>query len=162
MRGQASHQLLQTAIEALTCMTHRGGISADGRTGDGCGLLLKKPDSFLKAVARELFNTEMTEHFAVGMVFLSQDAARADIARKQLSQSLIAEGLVVVGWRVVPTDSSVCGPIALESLPQIEQVFVNAPGADARQLATKLYVARRKAEIALASDGDFYVSSLSE
>ena len=66
MQGQASHQLLQTAIEALTCMTHRGGISADGRTGDGCGLLLKKPDSFLRAIARELFNTEMSEHFAVG------------------------------------------------------------------------------------------------
>jgi len=162
MQGQASHQLLQTAIEALTCMTHRGGISADGRTGDGCGLLLKKPDSFLRAIAREIFNAEMSEHFAVGMVFLSQDAVKADIARQQLSQSLQDQGLQVVGWRVVPTDNSVCGPIALESLPQIEHVFVNAAGLDAKQLATKLYVARRKAEIALASDGDFYVSSLSE
>jgi len=162
MQGQASHQLLQTAIEALTCMTHRGGISADGRTGDGCGLLLKKPDSFLRAIAREIFNAEMSEHFAVGMVFLSQDAVKADVARQQLSQSLQDQGLQVVGWRVVPTDNSVCGPIALESLPQIEHVFVNAAGLDAKQLATKLYVARRKAEIALASDGDFYVSSLSE
>ncbi len=51
MEGNASHELLQTAIEALTCMTHRGGINADGKTGDGCGLLLKKPDSFFRKVA---------------------------------------------------------------------------------------------------------------
>ena len=53
MQGEPSHQLLQTAIEALTCMTHRGGINADGKTGDGCGLLIQKPDLFLRAVARE-------------------------------------------------------------------------------------------------------------
>ena len=46
MQGEPSHQLLQTAIEALTCMTHRGGINADGKTGDGCGLLIQKPDLF--------------------------------------------------------------------------------------------------------------------
>ena len=52
MQGEPSHKLLQTAIESLTCMTHRGGIAADGKTGDGCGLLLKKPDGFLRAVAK--------------------------------------------------------------------------------------------------------------
>ena len=46
IKGEASHRLLQTAIESLTCMTHRGGIAADGRTGDGCGLLLQMPDAF--------------------------------------------------------------------------------------------------------------------
>ena len=51
MQGEASHHLLKTAIEALTCMTHRGGINADGKTGDGCGLLLQKPDRFLRALA---------------------------------------------------------------------------------------------------------------
>ena len=48
LKGQQSHKLLQTAIESLTCMTHRGGIAADGKTGDGCGLLIQKPDSFLR------------------------------------------------------------------------------------------------------------------
>ncbi|MEQ9566664.1 MAG: hypothetical protein RLN85_12810, partial [Pseudomonadales bacterium] len=47
LKGERSHRLLETAIESLTCMTHRGGIAADGKTGDGCGLLLQKPDSFL-------------------------------------------------------------------------------------------------------------------
>src|SRR3546814_2561895 len=50
MQGEPSHTLLQTAIEALTCMTHRGGINADGKTGDGCGLLIQKPDEFMRAI----------------------------------------------------------------------------------------------------------------
>ena len=55
MQGKQSHRLLKTAIESLTCMTHRGGIAADGKTGDGCGLLLQKPDAFLRAEALSLF-----------------------------------------------------------------------------------------------------------
>ena len=51
--GDASHRLLQSAIESLTCMTHRGGIAADGKTGDGCGLLMQMPRDFMAAVARE-------------------------------------------------------------------------------------------------------------
>ena len=68
MEGQASHELLQTAIEALTCMTHRGGINADGKTGDGCGLLLKNPDSFFRKVA-EAQSITLPENYGVGMVF---------------------------------------------------------------------------------------------
>ena len=49
VQGEASHRLLQTAIESLTCMTHRGGIAADGRTGDGCGLLMQMPDAFMRS-----------------------------------------------------------------------------------------------------------------
>ncbi|MEX2365798.1 MAG: hypothetical protein WD601_04285, partial [Pseudohongiellaceae bacterium] len=57
IEGAASHDLLKSAIQSLTCMTHRGGIAADGVTGDGCGLLMQKPDRFLRAVATELFST---------------------------------------------------------------------------------------------------------
>src|SRR5690606_42115578 len=53
MEGKPSHELLQTAIEALTCMTHRGGINADGKTGDGCGLLLQKPEPLFRQVAEQ-------------------------------------------------------------------------------------------------------------
>ena len=77
MQGEASHHLLQTAIEALTCMTHRGGINADGKTGDGCGLLIQKPDLFLRAVAKDTFGVELPKQYAVGMVFLNQDDAKA-------------------------------------------------------------------------------------
>jgi len=160
MEGTPSHELLSTAIESLTCMTHRGGIAADGKTGDGCGLLLKKPDSFLRTIAQEQFQTELTETYGVGQIFLSQDQSKADSARKITERCLSEQGLIVVGWREVPIDSSVCGEIALTSLPKIEQVLINAE-LDEQALAGKLYVARRKIELALAEDEDFYICSLS-
>jgi glutamate synthase (NADPH/NADH) large chain len=159
--GDASHRLLQTAIESLTCMTHRGGIASDGKTGDGCGLLLQMPDQFMRHLARECFDTELSDSYGVGQIFLSQDADKAAAARAATEAALTGEGLTVVGWREVPTDSSVCGEIALASLPVIEQVFVDAPGMTAEDLVPTLFVARRKAEIANEGDGDYYICSLS-
>ena len=162
MQGQPSHDLLEKAIEALACMTHRGGIAADGKTGDGCGLLMQKPDGFLRAVAKEEMNTELGEQYAVGMVFLPRDAASAQTARDAVNAALEAEGLGVTGWRVVPTDDSCLGPIAKDTLPQIEQVFIADGGKAEREFGISLFVARRKAEIAMSADEDFYIASLSD
>lgn len=159
--GDASHRLLETAIESLTCMTHRGGIAADGKTGDGCGLLLQMPVSFMRTVATECFGSELEDNFAVGQIFLSRDKARAEAARQATETALTEQGLVVAGWRVVPTDESVCGEIALETLPCIEQVFIDAPGLSEVELATRLFTARRKAEMACEEDGEYYIASLS-
>jgi len=159
--GEASHRLLQTAIESLTCMTHRGGIAADGKTGDGCGLLLQLPDSFLRALAEEHFSVQLGELYGVGQIFLSTDTARAAEERSILESVLVAQGLVVVGWREVPVDSSVLGDIALRTLPRIEQIFIDAPGCSADELSTKLFIARRKAEIGLEEHKDFYICTLS-
>jgi glutamate synthase (NADPH) large chain len=159
--GDASHRLLQTAIESLTCMTHRGGIAADGKTGDGCGLLMQMPHQFMRTVAREQFDAELADHYGVGQIFLGTDPERAAAAREATERVLTDQGLKVLGWRVVPTDSTVCGEIALASLPGIEQVFVDAPGLSEQDLATKLFVARRKAEMANEGDPDFYICSLS-
>ena len=162
MQGQASHGLLEKAIEALACMTHRGGIAADGKTGDGCGLLMQKPDGFMRAVARDTLGVELSEQYAVGMVFLSQDEELAQAARTRIDAEITAQGMKSAGWRVVPTDESCLGPIAKDALPQIEQVFIDANGKDAREFAISLFVARRKMEIALSSDPDFYICSLSD
>ena len=70
-KGNASHKLLQNAIEALTCMTHRGGVAADGKTGDGCGLLMQKPDAFLRSVVKH--ECRFAQTYAVGAVMLSTD-----------------------------------------------------------------------------------------
>ncbi|MEC8112167.1 MAG: glutamate synthase large subunit, partial [Pseudomonadota bacterium] len=121
IRGEASHCLLQTAIESLTCMTHRGGIAADGRTGDGCGLLLQMPDAFMRAGAKAALGVDLGQHYAVGMMFLSRDGARQARSRESMTQALSEEGLAVFGWREVPIDESVCGEIALDQLPRIEQ-----------------------------------------
>ncbi len=159
--GDASHRLLQTAIESLTCMTHRGGIAADGKTGDGCGLLLQMPDQFMRTLAVECFGREPEGAYAVGQLFLSTEDATAAAARSAVEQVILAQGLKVIGWREVPTDKDVLGSIALESLPRIEQVFIDAGEHSAEALATALFVARRKAEIACQDDPAFYICSLS-
>ncbi|UAA38462.1 glutamate synthase large subunit [Paraneptunicella aestuarii] len=161
IQGTASHNLVKTAIHALDRMQHRGGIAADGKTGDGCGLLLQKPDSFFQEVA-EAHGWKLAKNYAVGMVFLSQNEERAEAARRALTEELEKETLAVLGWRVVPTDPTILGDLASECLPQIEQVFVNGPqGWREHDLERRLYMARRRAEKRLAEDEDFYISSLS-
>ena len=160
-KGQASHRILETAIESLTCMTHRGGIAADGKTGDGCGLLIQKPDRFMRQLARELFSVELPEIYAIGAIMLSQDASCRERAKAVLSEALLGEGLSVVGWRDVPTDNACLGDIALETLPVFEQVFVTAGEMSEQQLNAALYMATRRAEKALVEDEAFYIASLS-
>ncbi|ATX75667.1 glutamate synthase large subunit [Reinekea forsetii] len=159
MQGEQSHHLLQTAIESLTCMTHRGGIAADGKTGDGCGLLIQMPKTFFAEKAWQQFQVDLGEHFAVGMVFLSQDTAKNAAGKQALEASLLAQQLTVVGWRSVPIDTQVCGPMAIDCLPDIQQVFVT--GTSQEELPVKLYTARRKAEQAMVADEEFYICSLS-
>ncbi len=159
---QPSHWVVATAIGALNRLTHRGAIAADGKTGDGCGLLLKLPTRFLKAVAGECGLT-LTPLFAAGLVFMDPDPARQAAARQALTAEIERENLKVAGFRVVPTDPGACGPEARKTLPVIEQVFVNAGrDLDEATLNRKLYLARRRAEKRLeGTDPAFYVPSLS-
>ncbi|MBH3392951.1 MULTISPECIES: glutamate synthase large subunit [Pseudomonas] len=161
MTGEPSHHLLQTAMQALTCMTHRGGINADGKTGDGCGLLMQKPDQFLRAVAQEHFAVELPKQYAVGMVFFNQDPVKAEAARANMDREILAAGLNLVGWRKVPIDTSVLGRLALERLPQIEQVFIGGEGLSDQEFAIKLFSARRRSSVANAHDADHYICSFS-
>ena len=162
IKGQPSHRLLETAIESLTCMTHRGGIAADGKTGDGCGLLLQMPDSFMRAEAQKHFSKDLGRHYAVGMIFMGAKAAAQSASKTALESALAANELEVVGWREVPLNPEVCGEIALDQLPHIEQVFIDAEKLDHAQVTAKLFMARRQAEIAMADDSDFYICSLSD
>ncbi len=164
MDGGPSHWLVSTSIEALCRMTHRGAIAADGKTGDGCGLLLKKPDGFLRAVAAEA-GIELTDGYGVGVVFLDRaDEMSASGAKAILEQELEAEGLSVAGWREVPVDPEACGESAKLTRPRIEQVFVNPPaGMSADDFELHLFIARRRAEKNITEGGDevFYVPTLS-
>ncbi len=163
MDDRPSHWLVQTAIGALRRLTHRGAVAADGKTGDGCGLLLGKPDEFLRHVAAEA-GLRLRPLYATGLVFLERDEGLAAGARERLTAELTAAGLQVAGWRVVPTDPSACGEEALRTLPHIEHVFVNAAeGMEADEFERRLFMARRLAEkAALEEDDDsFYIASLS-
>jgi glutamate synthase (NADPH) large chain len=162
MDGIASHDLVHTAIQALSRLTHRGAVAADGKSGDGCGLLMTLPKAFFRKVA-ELEGISLDKEFAVGMVFLSQDHERASLERQRLHAELEKEALTVAGWRVVPTDTRALGDSALASLPRIEQVFVNIPdAADAELIERKLFIAKRLARKFLkADDAAYHVVTLS-
>ncbi|WP_028773093.1 glutamate synthase large subunit [Shewanella waksmanii] len=161
MDGEPSHRIVRTAIHGLDRMKHRGGIAADGRTGDGCGLLMQLPIKLFEAIAEEN-DWHLSRKFAVGMLFLSQDDELAEQAQQLLERELEKETLSVAGWRKVPVDADVLGPIGKASLPQIYQVLINAPiGWREKDLERRLYMARRRLEQQLTHDKDFYVASLS-
>ncbi|WP_370555930.1 glutamate synthase large subunit [Edwardsiella tarda] len=160
IEGEPSHKVVRTAIHALARMQHRGAILADGKTGDGCGLLLQKPDRFLHMVAEER-GWRLAKNYAVGMLFLSRDAEQARDAQRIVEEELQNETLSIVGWREVPVNQEVLGEIALSSMPRIEQIFINAPaGWRPRDLERRLFIARRRIEKRI-HDPDFYVCSLS-
>ena len=161
MQGEASHHLLKTAIEALTCMTHRGGINADGKTGDGCGLLLQMPDRFMRAIAQDELAVSLPQQYAVGMVFSGASEQAQQRAHQAFATALADEELLSLGWRQVPVQPDVLGPLALSSQPHIEQLFISGEGLDEQQFAIKLFYVRRRVEIALQEDPDFYICSLS-
>ncbi len=161
MGGEASHKLVRTAITSLARMTHRGGIAADGRTGDGCGLLLQKPDTFFQALAKEE-GWNLGGRYAVGMVFLSQDEAKNDLARQIINEELRKETLTVVAWRSVPVQPEVLGDLARQNMPDIAQVIINGPfGWGSKDLERRLYLVRRRVEKRITDDPDFYIASLS-
>ncbi len=143
-------------------MTHRGGIAADGKTGDGCGLLIQKPDSFLRAVSAQA-GIELPAQYAVGMLFMDLDDAIFSKQKTAVEHALSSQGLSVLGWRTVPTNNDCLGPMAIDCLPRFEQVFIAADSElDETAFAVKLFYARRFAEKALSEYPDFYIASLSD
>ena len=157
-----SHFVVETAISALERLTHRGAVAADGKTGDGCGLLIKFPKSFLRTVGEES-GLSLNDRFGAGTVFLSQEDARAERVKAEIDAAIGSCGLEVAGWRDVPVRPEVCGELALATLPRIEQVFVNAPaGMQRGSFNRQLFLARRRAETRFVDiDPTAYVASLS-
>ena len=163
MDDKPSHWLVETAISSLARLTHRGAVAADGKSGDGCGLLFKKPDVFLRAVAAEN-GFALSERYAAGLVFLNSETVLGESARALLKAELEGQGLTVAGFRSVPTNAMACGKYALATLPRIEQIFVNCPpNMDAEAFERRLYIARRRTEKSLlaAADKAFYIPTLS-
>ncbi len=157
LRNQPSHQLLEDAIRALSRMMHRGAIAADGKTGDGCGLLCAMPDSFMRQVA-ENEGVSLPGYFAVGTLFLSA----AEKQQELFAAACEKNDLQVVLFREVPLNLDALGDYARERLPKIVQAFV----VPRELIATKrfdalLYLTRREIEQELEDDREFYVSNLS-
>ncbi|MEA3372472.1 MAG: glutamate synthase large subunit [Campylobacterota bacterium] len=156
IKNRASHETLENAITALERMMHRGAVAADGKTGDGSGLLLSMPTKFMRAAAKAE-NIELPKLFAVATVF-TKDKAHLDV----LEQVCTANDLKIVLKRDVPLDTEALGKQALETLPHIVHAFIipNSIMADQRFDAL-LYLSRKETEHKLVSDSDFYIASMS-
>ena len=166
MDGHASHWLVETAIKSLGRLTHRGAVAADGKTGDGCGLLLKMPVDYMRLKAEEA-KIKIGKLFAVGTVFLSQNAQDAEASKAALSTALEEQHLTAIGWREVPINPQACGTEALKALPHIEQIFVTANSStdtkdDIVAFERRLFIARKRAEIETTrKNNTLYITGLS-
>ena len=128
--GQANHWVLAQALRGLRCMEHRGGCGGDGDSGDGAGILSAIPWGFLEAIWPEAAASSGQVR-GLGMVFMPVDAERRQQARAICEQEASRLGLHSLGWRTVPVDTAVLGPLARQTAPVIEQWLLQAPDASA-------------------------------
>ncbi len=154
--GPASHAIVERGLCALARLAHRGGVDADGRSGDGAGLLVPIPKTFFRKAAHS-DGIELPEEFGVGMVFLQrgQEARAVDAVRGLVDRF----DLRFLGWRAVPTDFSILGPRSRDSVPVVRQCFLaprTLPSAPTDAFELQLY--RLRQELEAHADAGYYCS----
>ncbi|AUC22189.1 glutamate synthase large subunit [Polaribacter sejongensis] len=165
LNGDKTNQIIHDALEILVKLEHRGGVSADGKTGDGAGILIDIPHDYFKRVCN--FPIPEQREYAVGMVFLPKVSNQYDFCKTTFEEEIKQQGLAILGWREVPVDPSQLGEIALTSEPNIEQLFVGKTDEiDEATFKAKLYAARKIAEHTIrkskiSESKYFYIPSLS-
>ena len=165
LNGDKTNQIIHDALEILVKLEHRGGVSADGKTGDGAGLLIDIPHDYFTRVCD--FTLPKQREYAVGMVFLPKISNQYNFCKTTFENEIKEQGLSILGWRKVPVDSSQLGDIALASEPNIEQLFVGKTSEISEAtFKAKLYAARKITEHSIRKSKIsesiyFYVPSLS-
>ncbi|MFI5908686.1 glutamate synthase large subunit [Dactylosporangium sp. NPDC051541] len=167
IHGRRSHDVVFKGLSALRRMDHRGARGAEPNTGDGAGIMIQIPDSFLREVVP--FPLPPAGQYATGLAFLPTDDAAAARAQRVLEKYALVEGAQVLGWRDVPVDATDLGATALAAMPRIRQVFVSAEklGAPGTVLAhldldRVVYCVRKQAERETRERGiQLYLPSLS-
>ena len=146
MKGIKTHQTVSDALKIVENLEHRAGKDAEGKTGDGVGIMLQVSHKFFSKIAGNLgidLGEERT--YGVGMFFFPQDELNRNQAKKMFEIIVEKEGMEFLGWRDVPTNPKVLGKKAIDCMPYIMQGFVKKP-ADVKtglDFDRKLYVARR-------------------
>lgn len=161
MNGKATHQLVDDALKIVERLEHRAGKDAEGKTGDGVGILTQIPHEFFaKQCEKEGINIGGKREYGVGMFFFPQDELKLAQAKKMFEVIVAKEGLEFLGWRKVNTNPDVLGHKARECMPVIMQAFVKRDSSfkDDLEFDRKLYVIRRVFE---QSNDKTYVVSLS-
>mgnify|MGYP002900293677 CR=1 FL=1 len=161
IKGRKSHQTVDDALSIVERLEHRAGKDAEGKTGDGVGIMLQISHKFFSKVADELnISLGNEREYGVGMFFFPQEELRRNQAKKMFEIIVEKEGMEFLGWREVPTFPNVLGHKAVECMPYIMQGFVKKPADVEKGLPfdRRLYIARRVFE---QSSDDTYVVSLS-
>ena len=164
LKGETSHWVLKQALRGLDCMEHRGGCGGDGDSGDGAGVLCGIPWTYLEAVWPEAAAASAATR-GLGMAFLPAEAGKRDQAKAFCDEEAQALGLRSLGWRSVPVDPSVLGPLARGTAPVIEQ-WLLAADCDGDALEALLFRLRRRCgdrarSVWGAVPSDLYFASLS-
>ncbi len=161
IKGQKSRETVENALKIVENLEHRAGRDAEGKTGDGVGILTQIPHKFFARVTKPLgIDIGGEREYGVGMFFFPQEELRRNQAKKMFEIIVEKEGLKFLGWREVPTFPNVLGHKAVECMPYIMQAFIKKPAGVEKGLAfdRRLYIARRVFE---QSSDDTYVVSLS-
>ena len=161
IKGRQSYETVDSALKIVEKLEHRAGKDAEGKTGDGVGIVLQISHQFFQKAATECgIQLGEARDYGVGMFFFPQDTLRRNQAKKMFEVIVAKEGMEFLGWRKVPVCPEVLGQKALSKMPNIQQAFVKRPGDAARGLEfdRRLYVARRVFE---QSNDNTYVPSLS-
>ncbi len=161
IKGEKSRATVENALKIVENLEHRAGKDAEGKTGDGVGILTQIPHRFFSRVAKSL-GVELGEEreYGIAMIFFPQEELRRNQARKMFEIIVQKEGLEFLGWREVPIFPGVLGQKAVECMPQVLQGFVKKPANVEKGLEfdRRLYIARRLFE---QSSEDTYVVSFS-
>lgn len=165
--GKPSRRVVQSAIDALRAVWHRGAVDADGKTGDGAGIHVDLPHRFFDDAVVASGHRVLPNRLAVGMVFMPRtDLGAQETCRTIVEAAIIEAGYTIYGWRQVPVDVSVIGQKAQATRPEIEQIMIAGPlpgDVDEAEFEKNLYLVRRRIEkrIIAAQITGFYICSLS-
>ena len=160
LEGKPSRQIVINSIEALKSMTHRGGIGSDGKTGDGCGLMLNiNKDFFIKTIKNEQ-NINLSNRFAIGQLFYFKEFTSV---KSKIKKILNEEGLKLVTKRDVPIKKDLLGHIALDCIPNIYQIFIESNNSNMsdEEFETALLQSRKFIEEIYLNDEKLYFCSFS-
>ncbi len=164
LQGERSHRILDYALTSVCCMTHRGAVDADMKTGDGSGVLTQIPyPLFRKAAAKLGHEVKNDADLAVAVFFFpAGDAVQTESIKSLTAEVTDKRGIERIGWREVPVDVEALGKIAKTSKPQIEHLLMTRPeGMDAETFERQLYLCRREIEHRTKDIKGFYMPSFS-
>ncbi|WP_372973807.1 glutamate synthase large subunit, partial [Muriicola sp.] len=166
LKGKKSNEIIHKALEILDKLEHRGAVSADGKTGDGAGILIDIPHQYFTEVCS--FDLPEAGDYAAGNVFLPKKENQRVFCMQVLEEEIARQGLRLLGWRDVPVNKGIPGRIASETEPYVKQIFVGKENEeqDTATFNRKLFIARKVTEhriidSKLSETKFFYVPSLS-